>query len=135
MSFRQGRYVEFSKFKVTTRKFTAFLLHWIVSFSESGPLTFLKIANPSSRYKHQMLYQQNIRLNTTTNKNRKRNIIWFNPLYSSNVVTKVGKHFLSLLDKHFPPYNKFHEIFNRNTVKISYSCLPDMETIINSHNH
>ena len=82
-----------------------------------------------------MLYQQNIRQNTTTNKNRKRNIIWFNPLYSSNVVTKVGKHFLSLLDKHFPPYNKFHKIFNRNTVKISYSCLPNMKTIINSHNH
>ena len=62
-------------------------------------------------------------------------MIWFNPLYSGNVVTKVGKHFLSLLDKHFPPHNKFHKIFNRNTVKISYSYLPNMKTIINSHNH
>ena len=63
MSFRKGRYVQFSKFKVTSRKFTTLLLHWIESsrswslnnlqkcfliFSESGPLTFLKIANPSS---------------------------------------------------------------------------------------
>ena len=62
-------------------------------------------------------------------------MIWFNPLYSGNVVTKVGKHFLSLLDKHFPPHNKFHKIFNRNTVTISYSSLPNIKTIINSHNH
>ena len=62
-------------------------------------------------YKHQMRYQQNTRQNTTTNKIRKKNIIWFNPPYSANVVTKVGKHFLSLLDKHFPPHNKFHKIF------------------------
>ena len=61
-------------------------------------------------------------------------MIWFNPPYSANVVTKVGKHFLPSLDKHFPPHNKFHKIFNRNTVKISCSCLPNMKTIINSHN-
>ena len=52
-------------------------------------------------YKHQMRYQQNIRQNTNINKNQKRNIIWFSPPYSANVVTKVGNHFLSLLDKHF----------------------------------
>ena len=40
-------------------------------------------------YKYQMQYQQNIRQNTTTNKNRKRNIIWFNPPYCVNFVTKV----------------------------------------------
>ena len=72
---------------------------------------------------------------TTTNKNQKRNIICFNSPYSVNVVTKVGKHFLSLLDKNFSLHNKFHKTFNRNTVKISYSCLPNMKTIINSHNH
>ena len=82
-----------------------------------------------------MRYQQNIRENTTTIKNRKRIIIWSNPPYSANVLTKVGKHFLSLLDKHFPPHNKFHKIFNTNTVKISYSCMPNIKTIINSRNH
>ena len=64
MSFRQGQYVEFSKFKVISGKFTTFLLHWIVSskslslnnlqkccliFSQAAPVAFLKIANPSSR--------------------------------------------------------------------------------------
>ena len=82
-----------------------------------------------------MRYRQNIRQSITTNKHRKRNIIWFNPPYSANDVTKVGKYFLSLLDKHFPPRNKFYKIFNRNIVKISYSYLPNMKTIINSHNH
>ena len=43
-----------------------------------------------------------------------------------DIVSKVGEHFLPLLDKHFPPHYKFHRIFNRNTV---------MKTIINSHNH
>ena len=81
-----------------------------------------------------MRYQQNIRQNTTTTKNRKRNIKWFNPLYSANVVTKVEKHFLSLLYKPFPSHYKFHKISNRNTVKISYSGMPNMKTIINSHN-
>ena len=43
-----------------------------------------------------------------------------------DIVSKVGEHFLPLLDKHFPPHYKFHRMFNRNTV---------MKTIINSHNH
>ena len=87
-------------------------------------------------YKHKIQYQQNIRENTTTTtKNQKRNIIWFNRPYTENIVTKVGKHFLSLLDKHFPTHNKFHAILNRNTVKISYNCMPNMKTIINSHNY
>ena len=38
------------------------------------------------------------------------------------------------LPVYFLPYNKFHKIFNRNTVKISYSCMPNMKTIINAHN-
>ena len=32
----------------------------------------------------------------------KRKIIWFNPPFSKNVSTKIGKSFLSLLDLHFP---------------------------------
>ena len=36
-----------------------------------------------------------------------RNIIWFNPPFSSNVKTNVGKQFLSLLQKHFPQHRKY----------------------------
>ena len=64
----------------------------------------------------------------------KRQISWFNPQYSKNVTTKVGKLFLSLIDKHFPPHHKWHQLFNRNNVKTSYSCLPNIKSIINAEN-
>ena len=84
-------------------------------------------------YRHKMRYQQHIRQDTTTTKNQERNIIWFNPPYSANVIAKVGRHFLPLLDKNFPPNNKFHKIFHRNAVKISYSCMPNLKTITTIH--
>ena len=45
------------------------------------------------------------------NNPRKRNgnIIWFNPPFSENVATKIGRYFLNLLDKHFPQDHKFHK--------------------------
>ena len=58
----------------------------------------------------------------------------FNPPYSKNVKTKIAKHFLSLIDSHFPREHKFHKIFNRNNVKISYSCSPNLKQHINTHN-
>jgi hypothetical protein len=68
-------------------------------------------------------------------RNRTRNIIWFNPPYSKNVTTNIGKVFLKLVDKHFPPSNKLHKIFNRNTIKVSYSCTKNLERIIKGHNN
>lgn len=69
-----------------------------------------------------------------TRKQRKRKIIWFNPPFSTTVKTKIGKIFLELLDKHFPRSSEFHKIFNRNTVKISYSCTKNMASTISAHN-
>ena len=43
----------------------------------------------------------------------KRNI-WFNPPFSKNVSTKIGKSFLSLLDLHFPKNYIYKSIINRN---------------------
>ena len=63
-------------------------------------------------------YQENL---PPSKKVRQRKIIWFNPPYSVNVETNIGKTFLKLIDKHFPKINKFHKIFNRNNVKVSYS--------------
>ena len=70
----------------------------------------------------------------TTKKNRKRNIIWFNPPCNKNVKTNIGKIFLKLVEKHFSKSNKFHKIFNRNTLKVSYSCTENMAQIIKKHN-
>ena len=61
-----------------------------------------------SGHKHKLKYQANT--NAANNKKqRKRNIIWFNPPYSKNVKTNIGKLFLNLIKKHFPPYHKFHK--------------------------
>ena len=91
------------------------------ALSESGfddVLEFIKPENSVDEDKHK----------------RKRKIIWFNPPYSKSVKTNIGKTFLQLLSKHFPPNNKMHKIFNENTVKISYSCMRNISSIISSHN-
>jgi hypothetical protein len=58
-----------------------------------------------------------------------------NPPYSKSVRTNVGGRFLQLIDKHFPPTNPLHKIFNRNTIKVSsYSCMPNVKNVISRHN-
>ena len=47
----------------------------------------------------------------------------------------VGKYFLKLIDKHFKQDNILHKIFNRKTLKISYSCTKNISQIINNHNN
>ena len=72
----------------------------------------------------------------------KRAIIWYNPPYSMNVKTDIGKTFFKLLQKHFPPTHSKYTIFNKNKIKISYSCFPNMRSkilslikhILNSNN-
>ena len=43
------------------------------------------------------------------------------------------KNFLQLIDKHFKRH-RFSKIFNRNNIKVSYSCLPNLAATIKSHN-
>ena len=51
---------------------------------------------------------------------RKRAIIRYNPLYSMNVKTNVGKKtFLKLLQKHFLPSHPMYTIFNKNKIKFA----------------
>ena len=45
----------------------------------------------------------------------------------------IGKCFSRLINKHFPSGHKFHKIFKRYTLKLSYSCMPNLQ-LINSHN-
>ena len=59
---------------------------------------------------------------------------WFNPPFSKNVKTNIARSFLELVDTHFAIGNKLHKIFNRNTVKVSYSCMSNVKSIITSHN-
>ena len=67
-------------------------------------------------------------------KTRKKPVTWFNPPYSMNIATNVGKEFLMLIDEHFPPGHPLHSVINRSTVKVSYRCLPNMGASISRHN-
>ena len=64
---------------------------------------------------------------------RSHNIIWFDPPYSMNIKTNAAK-FLTILDRNFSKTHRLHNLFNRNNVKVSYSCPPNISSIIASHN-
>ena len=38
------------------------------------------------------------------------------------------------VDKCFPPSHPLNKILNRNTVKISYRCMPNMKQVLSKHN-
>ena len=66
---------------------------------------------------------------------RKRHIVtYFNPPFALNVKTNIGAKFLQLIDKHFPPSHPLSKLINRNTVKISYRCTPNLAKMISGHN-
>ena len=73
----------------------------------------------SSGYSHTLEFQPPQEL-TTKKKNRKRNITWFNPPYSVNVQTNVGKEFLRLIDTVFPPSNPLRKLVthHHHTIRI-----------------
>ena len=67
-------------------------------------------------------------------RNRNRKVIWFNSPYSQNVKTTIGKLFINLLRKHFPTNNKYHKIFNLNTLKLYYCCTTNVRNLIKQYN-
>ena len=48
--------------------------------------------------------------------------------------TNVGKQFLNIVDECFPPKHALNKLINRNTVKVSYSCMDNVKKIISKHN-
>ena len=69
-----------------------------------------------------------------TSKKNAEEGIWFNPPFSCNIKTNIGSKLLRLLDYHFPKEHPLHPLINRNTVKISYRCLPNLGKVISKHN-
>jgi hypothetical protein len=72
--------------------------------------------------------------NKNNGRSRPRNKIWYNPPFCKSVVTNVGRKFLTFINKHFHKHPKLSKIFNRNNIKISYSCMPNLKSIIKAHN-
>ena len=46
----------------------------------------------------------------------------------------VARTFLNIVRKHFPANGKFSKLYNKNNVKASYSCMPNIACVIKSHN-
>ena len=91
----------------------------------------------SCGYNKKLTYQkkgETIVKNKNIGKNKKRNIIWFNLPYSKSLKTNIGKFFSKLLNKHFPAGHKLYKIFNKNTLKLSYSCMRNLKAKIDGYN-
>ena len=109
-----------------------------LSSLSSDKNSFDQAAPPYQKALHDSGYQYNLCYEPTAparRKNRQRNdILVYNPPFSKNVSTNIGRKFLGLIDKHFAKDNKLRKIFNRNTIKISYSCTNNTKQIIDNHN-
>ena len=72
--------------------------------------------------------------NSTNKLQRKRKKIWFKSPFNKSLTTNVGGTFLNLVEKYLPKEPKLHNIFNKNTLKVSYSGSKNMNHIIKSQN-
>ena len=90
----------------------------------------------ASEYDHKLTFDPSARQRNRPQRRRKnRNITWFNPPWSSNVKTNIGAKFLAILKETFPPTHALFKICNRNTLKMSYRCMPNMKREISKHNN
>ena len=87
-----------------------------------------------SGYDHQLRYQPTTAQPHPGPRKRQRNITWYNPPYSQSVATNVGKKFLGIVNDTFKKDHPLRKIFNRNTLKLSYSCMTNLGSNINAHN-
>ena len=71
----------------------------------------------------------------TSKKQLKREINWFNSAFSLSFKTNICRTFLILLKQDFPKSNRFHNIFNKVAVKVNYTFMSNMASIISSHNN
>ena len=89
----------------------------------------------SSGYNHKLQFDHpSLSTPASKPKSRKRKITRYNPPFSKNVKTNIGQSFLKIIDEEFPTSNPLHKIFNRNTLKISYCCMPNIKQTLDGHN-
>ena len=82
-------------------------------------------------YTNKLTYNMKQTNNNKKKSEHKHTLICFNPPDSKNLKTNIAKHFLSLIDCHFPREHKYHTIFNQNNVKISYTL--SVKSVIWAH--
>ena len=111
---------------------------------EEAAIYYQEVLNKCG-YQHQLKYEKETTQQSNRDqqpqehrRNRSRNVTYFNPPFSQNISTNVAKSFLDLVDKHFgslPRGHKLRKLFNRNNLKVSYSCMPSMKAAVNGHNN
>ena len=93
-----------------------------------------------SGYKSTLKYNPEHKKTPKTKRTRNRNPIYYNPPWSENVKTNIGKNFLHLVETHFNKETKYKEahilskIFDRSKVKVSYCTMNNMKKHISKHN-
>ena len=103
-----------------------------IEFEKAAPL--YQDALERSGYDHKLEFDPDARKPRPQKNNRRRTITWFNPPFSQNVKTNVGARFLQLVDSCFPLGHPLRKICNRNAIKISYRCTPNIGAIISGRN-
>ena len=54
--------------------------------------------------------------------------------HSTSRLKQTSKSTFLTCSSNFPPTHRLHKICNRNNVKLSYCCMPNMATILSQHN-
>ena len=101
-------------------------------FDDAAPIYRAALTN--SGFLNDMEFSEKTSEKVKKKRNCQRNITWFNPPYSKSVKTNIASKFLKLISKHFPKGCTLYKIFNKNTVKVSYSCMPNISHIISGVN-
>ena len=89
-----------------------------------------------SGYKYEMKYEEkNIdEMNKKKRRNRHKRTHWFNPPHSDTLRTNVGEKFITIVKSEFTEDHVLHKIFNVKTIRLSYSCMPNMSKKVSMHN-
>ena len=104
------------------------------SFNKAAPL--YQHALDESGYAHKLEFDPRAQNNQAraNSRARTRNITWFNPPFSKNISTNVGRKVLNIAKECFKDGHPLKKIFNKNTLKVSYSCMPNLDSKIKAHN-
>ena len=94
---------------------------------------FYNYAPRANEYNEKIVYQPPETAAKHAGKPKKVNGDMLQPPDNMNTKTNIAEKILKLLNKHFPANHSLHKVFNRNNVKVSYSCMPNTSNVIKAH--
>ena len=86
-------------------------------------------------YNNKLNFEKIEQKTKTNNKNKiKRKVIWYNPPFCWSIKTNISRELINLVKKHFNKNNPLSNIFNKHNMRVSYSCMANLERLIKLHN-